>query len=513
MGLTQTTTHIAEAKARFVQQFRAKPNMEAWLADYVTQVQDLEDVFFQLLLDRVIATAIGVQLDGLGAIVGEERKGKSDASYRIWIRGRILANRSSGTPEQMLELADLVTDANTLAIEEYYPAGFNLIIYDDLVENVDDVAAILDAASPAGVRAHMEYRLSAEALMFAFAGGDTIETSAANWTERANPANVDLYAVAHGSGLWTAVGKGAVDTYIVTSPDGFAPWTERANPKNANLYSVVHDGSGLWTAVGESDGVDSYIITSPNGAAWTERTSPQNRDLRGVTHTGSAWVAVGRHDGSDAFIITSADAVTWAEQTNPKAVDLNAVAYGAGLLVAVGDADGVDSYIITSSTNGASWIERAPAVAKNVNLYGVAYGAGLFVAVGEDVDGSSYILTSTDGGVTDPWTRRTPAVAKAIDLYTVSYGGDLWVAAGETDGVDGYILTSQDGLVWIERDNPKLFALHGIASDSSGLWVAAGVADGADAYLVTSFAYPTANQGFSDDGGNTGGKWAGVEDI
>lgn len=177
MTLTQTTTHEAEAKARLVQQFKDKAKLEAWLAAYVAQIQDLEDVFFQLLEDRVLDTAVGVQLDGLGDIVGEERKGKSDESYRTWIRGRIRANRSSGTPEDMLEVADLITDANALAIEEYYPAAFNLIIFDALEENIDDVEAILDAASPAGVRAHVEYRLSPESQLFTFASGDTIESS------------------------------------------------------------------------------------------------------------------------------------------------------------------------------------------------------------------------------------------------------------------------------------------------------------------------------------------------
>lgn len=177
MTLTQTTTHVAEAKDRLVQQFKGKTKLEALLTAYVNQIQDLEDVFFQLLEERVIDTAVGVQLDGLGDIVGEERKGKNDTSYRTWIRGRIRANRSSGTPEDMLEIADLITDANALAIEEYYPAGFNLIIFDDLLENIDDVEAILDDASPAGVRAHVEYRLSAEAVIFRFAAADTITSS------------------------------------------------------------------------------------------------------------------------------------------------------------------------------------------------------------------------------------------------------------------------------------------------------------------------------------------------
>ena len=66
------------------------------------QVQEVEDAVYQILTDTVLETAEGAQLDGLGEIVGEERAGRDDATYRIAIRTRIAINLSEGTIENIM---------------------------------------------------------------------------------------------------------------------------------------------------------------------------------------------------------------------------------------------------------------------------------------------------------------------------------------------------------------------------------------------------------------------------
>ena len=68
----------------------------------MTQIQDLEDSSFEVLLNRWIDTAVGVQLDGVGAIVGEAREGRGDDEYRLAIKARIQINFSEATPEDIL---------------------------------------------------------------------------------------------------------------------------------------------------------------------------------------------------------------------------------------------------------------------------------------------------------------------------------------------------------------------------------------------------------------------------
>lgn len=77
---------------------------------------------------------------------------------------------------------------------------------------------------------------------------------------------------------------------------------------------------------------------------------------------------------------------------------------------------------------------------------------------------------------------------KTFGLLAVDYnsaGGrlDQWVAVGAADGTDAYMVFSNNGIVWSEANNPKNFALSGVASNSTH-WVAVGGADGTDAYIV-----------------------------
>ena len=96
MTLTQKSTHVQEGLANLVQQFKDKPDLAALLTSYLEQIQDLETAYFGLLTERTLNAAVGVQLDGIGAIVGEDRRGRDDADYRLAIRARIKASTPAG---------------------------------------------------------------------------------------------------------------------------------------------------------------------------------------------------------------------------------------------------------------------------------------------------------------------------------------------------------------------------------------------------------------------------------
>lgn len=65
------------------------------------QAQDLEDSAQAILTITNIDGSIGAQLDNLGRFVGQARVGLDDATYRQYLRARILANKSSGTSEAL----------------------------------------------------------------------------------------------------------------------------------------------------------------------------------------------------------------------------------------------------------------------------------------------------------------------------------------------------------------------------------------------------------------------------
>jgi hypothetical protein len=132
MTLTEKTTHVDEALDRLITQYRNSDKLKSIISIYSEQVQEIEAMLFDLLTERWLSTAVGEQLDGLGAIVGEDRQGRSDADYRIAIQARILINKSEGTPEQLIEIASLLASGSSITLREYFPASFTIEIDDVL---------------------------------------------------------------------------------------------------------------------------------------------------------------------------------------------------------------------------------------------------------------------------------------------------------------------------------------------------------------------------------------------
>ncbi len=77
-------------------------------------VQRFEDAAFALLLDCGVSGATGGQLDRVGALVGATRGAADDEEYRAFISARILANRSTGTPDELIRILQLVTAPSTV---------------------------------------------------------------------------------------------------------------------------------------------------------------------------------------------------------------------------------------------------------------------------------------------------------------------------------------------------------------------------------------------------------------
>lgn len=146
---TLTTERLAEAVGNLIDQFKGQGNIEAFIEAWAQQSQDLETAAFGLLTGTTLATAEGEQLDGLGTIVGVEREGRSDADYRLRIGAQILFNNSSGTIEELLQLA-VALGATTVSLTEAPPAKIELVAGLPL-GNGAEVGRLMGIAKPAGV--------------------------------------------------------------------------------------------------------------------------------------------------------------------------------------------------------------------------------------------------------------------------------------------------------------------------------------------------------------------------
>lgn len=130
----QITNHHSEAVLRLLQQFRGKPKLEAMLGIVTHQIQQLEDAFWELMTERQLTTAIGAQLDIIGAILGQSRVVDEtttltdDNDYRAMLGIKILVNTSNGTMDEILEIAGELLGHQDIVLTEYYPASAEIEI-------------------------------------------------------------------------------------------------------------------------------------------------------------------------------------------------------------------------------------------------------------------------------------------------------------------------------------------------------------------------------------------------
>src|SRR5262245_5478812 len=137
MTLERNAAHEAQGVSRLTGEYRGKLKIEGQLKSWLSEVQLLEDTLWALLVERTVDTAVGAQLDVLGRIVKQPRGSRDDDAYRLWIKARVRVNRSSGLPEQIIDILKVLTpDGTAIRVEEQFPAGFVAHI-DDAITGSD----------------------------------------------------------------------------------------------------------------------------------------------------------------------------------------------------------------------------------------------------------------------------------------------------------------------------------------------------------------------------------------
>lgn len=140
MRATQITTHEEDALNRLLYQYKGKENLENLIKDlYTTRTQSLEDGLFQLYGRLNIDTSIGIQLDNIGTIVGQDRLGLPDTTYRLFLKAKIGVNVSEGDIPRIIDVWKLITNSNIVQLLEAFPAEVDLY-YDVPLD--DDLTAL-----------------------------------------------------------------------------------------------------------------------------------------------------------------------------------------------------------------------------------------------------------------------------------------------------------------------------------------------------------------------------------
>lgn len=147
---------VAKALGRLTQVFKNKPVISAILSAYVAPFQDLETVLWAVIQAFILSNnPTGDVLDKIGARLGEPRNGRADAPYLAVLRVRILVNKSQGRAEDVLKVANAVSDATysepTGAVDAFVVEAY------DVTGDVPTLLAMLAETRAAGSKGRVKY--------------------------------------------------------------------------------------------------------------------------------------------------------------------------------------------------------------------------------------------------------------------------------------------------------------------------------------------------------------------
>lgn len=383
-----------------------------------------------------------------------------DALAYLWDFGDGLPNQSTATRTQVWEVGG--TYAVTCTVSDM--KGGKMVATASVT--VDD-PLLTWTARPSGTTRPLYAVAALGSTQVAVGSGVIVRSTGGSFATQNAGLNINLYDVCAGAAQFVAVGMdydwglGRWISDVRTSDDGSA-WTTRTVPKLGALQSVAH-GNGIFVAVGD----DGTILTSPDGATWTSRNSGTTADLSGVTFGAAGFIAV----GAVGTILRSTDGIVWYDLSEGSSSLFEDVAFGGGLYVAVGwDA-------VYSSPDGVTWTSR-----ENDPFYllrAVTYANGQFLAIGTKADagsGSDVTLGSRDGAT---WWERP--ITAAGDLRGIIGVGSAFVAVGEQgtilqSGATGVPVITSAGSV--SANQGTSFTYQITASDAPASYGATGLPAG-----------------------------------
>jgi len=172
MTIKQITDHAAAAQARLPSQFIGATKLQALIGKIGERAQGIETVLFDLLNNRALSTATGLQLDNLGTILDTARTvGETDDSYRARLFSATSQLQKSGEPEHLIEIFNFLLNPDSMILQEIYPAGVQLTAHDDTDPEsftIDsDTREAMDNVKAAGIELILQMATTSDYFMMA----------------------------------------------------------------------------------------------------------------------------------------------------------------------------------------------------------------------------------------------------------------------------------------------------------------------------------------------------------
>lgn len=351
--LIYSPDRIGDAQALLTHQLRDKTVLDALIAADAAQSQAIEDAAAQLRARLDIDSQVGVQLDKIGALVGEPRQGRQDAEYRLWLKARIRVNRSSGSPKDLYAIAYILLGADADLFLAQIPVGQVLEVAGAFpAADVVAVQRLLQEASPIAVPFYQQYARGAY---------DRIECAAGATPVAASPNGFDNGRLVD----WAGPDQ-TVDYYAGIETLGLALvdcWDCRA---------TVYDGSGTALRLPGARSEFAPFFRAPSVEAYPTRGTPNVKGIAPCSLSAQKAFETTRYlelfGGSDPWTIgmhitTGADFDDHVfEAANDPAIEAGAAAYNIKLIVTT------SATTLTLYAGGANTTFTFPGVASGTEL-------------------------------------------------------------------------------------------------------------------------------------------------
>lgn len=140
-------SYTEAARPKLMEQYKPgkAPKLNMLLEATGAQKDDLEAALFSIQSGMYLSSAVGPQLDMIGALFKVARNGATDADYRLAIQ-LVASMRSFSTPEDIISVLKGIYGAAYVEYRPEYPAG--CVVFTDIAVP----PGVLDMLAPAGVQ-------------------------------------------------------------------------------------------------------------------------------------------------------------------------------------------------------------------------------------------------------------------------------------------------------------------------------------------------------------------------
>jgi hypothetical protein len=179
---TKNETHVADGLLKFAAPFWGKPRWASLYKAFGLQIQELENVAWDVIESRMLSNANAARLKVLGALVGQHDPGLGIEVFRNLIRVRIRVNRSEGRLGDVIEVLQLLgIPRSNRTITPVYPAKIRVDLSGTMPLPMAPLSQILNDTTAAGVGVIVTWPYAAPG--FSFSDNTSVPGPGQVWTD------------------------------------------------------------------------------------------------------------------------------------------------------------------------------------------------------------------------------------------------------------------------------------------------------------------------------------------